>query len=382
VIAFSSGPRIGLVNLDGSGERYPEFYVPGQVRWALGPAFDDGQRIIATSYEDVTIANVVTGHVMTHSWIYNLATSELEEILVKNRQAPFQNCHAILPGGKLAVNAMIAGEERIFTMDQDGGNARTVTAAGEGFCYGVRLNPDGDYFAFHVTGGKSESGHQPLWFRPGPYCINMIKVDGTQRILVAGKPGHLYFGPDWSPDGEWLVYLDCLCDEDPAHFWADVCIGRADGSEHRVVTAGQSHWFGTTFGTRERRSGGSNIVRWTPDGKYVTYTRVAPGSHPDCEYHPELPDHCECIFSPESARGGSQVCLLEPFTGEVIEITGYEEHRWDFRPACSQDGKHIVFTRARLGQPSELWVSDVNGRNQRFLSTGLDGYGADVGRWI
>ncbi len=63
-------------------------------------------------------------------------------------------------------------------------------------------------------------------------------------------------------------------------------------------------------------------------------------------------------------------------------MTGVEEHRWDFRPACSPDGKQIVFTRARVGQPSELWVSDLDGQNQRLLSVGWDGYGADAGRWI
>jgi len=390
VIAFSSGPRIGLidvdlnvdVNADGSAERCLDFDVPGQAKWSLGPIFDDRQRILATSYEDATIANVVIGKAATHTWVYNLITGGLEEILVKDRQALFQYPHSLLPGGRLAANAMIDGEERIFTMDLDGGNAREVTAAGEGFSYGVRLSPDGERLAYHVTSGKVRKDSGPLWFRPGPYCINTIRIDGTQRVLVAGKPGHLYFGPDWSPDGEWLVYLDCHCDQDPAHFWADLCIGRADGSDHRVVTSGQSHWFGTTFGARERRGGGSNLAHWTPDGKYVTYTRVAPGSHPDCEYHPDLPDHCECVFNPELARGGSQICLLEPFSGEVIEVTGFEEHRWDFRPACSPDGKHILFTRARLGQPSKLWLSDVDGQNQKLLSSGWDGYGADAGRWI
>ncbi len=303
--------------------RWLEFDVPGQVRWSLGPSFEAGQRLILTSYEDVTVANVVSGNVTVHNWIYDLATGELEEILAQERLAPFQYCSAILPSGRIAVNAMPDGEERIFTADLDGRNAQALTAAGEGFCYGVRLSPDGERLAFHVTGGKFEKDACQGRFRPGPYCINTLRTDGTQRVLVAGQPEHLYFGPDWSPDGEWLVFLDCHCDQDPAHFWADLCIGRADGSGQRVVTAGQSHWFGTAFGTRERRGGGSNLARWTPDGKYVTYTRVAPGSHPDCEYHPELPDHCENVYRPELARGGSQICLLDPFSGEVIEVTAF-----------------------------------------------------------
>jgi Tol biopolymer transport system component len=233
-----------------------------------------------------------------------------------------------------------------------------------------------------VTGSKLAGQSQPLWFSPGPYSINTMGVDGKGRILVAGKPGHLYFGPVWSPDGEWLVYLDCHCEIDPAHFWADLCIGRPDGSEHRVITSGQSHWFGTTFGTKENRGGGSNFSRWMPDGQSVLYTRAAQGSHPDCDYHSELPDHCECVYNPAAARGGTQLCKLNPFTGELNEITPFEEQCWDFRATSSEDGQKIVFTRARVNQVSELWVVDSDGRNPRFLTRGLEQKGADFGRWL
>jgi Tol biopolymer transport system component len=380
MIAFTSANKVGLVNEDSTGERYLEFPVPGQVRFALGPRFPDG-RFIVTSYEDLTISKLVMGNVITHTWIYDLYRGRLEEILQKGRIAPFMYCTAILPGGdRLAINAALDGEECIFTMDLDGGSQVEVTKAGEGYCYGVSLNPGSDRLAFHVTGSKLDKGSQPIWFRPGPYSINTIELDGKDRMLIAGEPGHLYFGPCWSPDGRWLVYLDCHCQEDPAHFWADLCIGRP--GEHRVLTGGQSHWFGTTFGAEKNRGGGSNVPRWMPDGEWVTYTRVVPGSHPDCEYHPELPDHTECVYHPELARGGSQVCLLNPFTGQVSEVTAYEEHKWDLRAVPSEDGKRIVFTRARVGHSSELWVSDVDGKNQRLLSRGIEGLGADFGRWL
>lgn len=383
VITFTSSNKIGVVNEDGTGERYLDFPVPGQTRWAFGPLFSDGRRIMVTSYEDMTISKLVMGNVMTHTWIYDWVSGSLKEMLTHGRLAAFMYCHSILPGEqRVVVNAALNGEERIFSMELDGGNPVELTKAGEGFCYGVTLAPAGDRLAFHVTGSKLTGLSQPLWFRPGPYSINTLGVDGKSRTLVIGEPGHLYFGPVWSPNGRWLVYLDCHCDVDPAHFWADLCVGRADGSEHRLITAGQRQWFGTTFGTKENRGGGSNISQWTPDGQSVLYTRVAPGSHPDCEFHAELPDHCECVYNPAVARGGSQLCLLNPFTGELKEITLFEEHCWDFRASCSADGKKIVFTRARVDQGSELWVADIDGQNQRLLSRGLDQKGADAGRWL
>jgi Tol biopolymer transport system component len=383
LITFTSSNRVGIVNADGSAERYLEFSVPGQARWATGPQFQDGRRILVTSYADVTISRLVTGEVSTRTWIYDLVSGALEEVLTRDIKAPFTYCHTLLPGEtRVAANAVIQGEERIFTMDLDGGNSHEVTTTGEGFSYCVALNPAGDRFSFHVTASKLAHAGQAPWFQPGHYSINTLGVDGFNRVLVAGSPGHLYFGPRWSPQGDWLVYLDCHSAVDPAHFWANICIGRPDGSEHRVVTTGQNHWFGTTFGTREKRSGGSNIPSWTPDGKKVTYTRAVPGSHPDCEYHPELPDHCECVFSPEQARGGSQICLLDPFNGQVEEITAFEEHRWDFRAAVSPDGESLVFTRARLGQPGELWAINLDGSGEHLLSRGIDGAGADHGRWL
>jgi Tol biopolymer transport system component len=382
-VLFTSSNRIGIVNADGSGEHYLEFNAPGQARFSPGPLFQDGRRMILTSYEDVTLSRVIVGEVLTHSWIYDLVSGALEEILTRDKKAPCTYCHTIFPGEtRVAVNAVIHGEERIFSMDLDGGHSQEVTAAGDGFSYCVSLNPAGDRFAFHVTGSKLAEARRALWFQPGHYSINTLGVDGKDRILVAGNPGHLYFGPRWSPRGDWLVYLDCHSQVDPAHYWADICIGRPDGSAHRVVTAGQNHWFGTTFGTREKRGGGSNIPSWTPDGGKVTYTRAVPGSHPDCEYHPELPDHCECVYSPDRARGGSQVCLLDPFNGKVEEITDYQENQWDFRAACSPDGNSLVFTRARLGEPSELWMAGLDGSGEHLLSCGLEGAGADQGRWL
>jgi len=130
LVTFSSANHIGMVNEDGTGERTLEFPVPGQARWALGPMFKDGHRIIVTSYEDITISKVVLGEVTTHTWIYNLITGSLSEILVNDRLAPFMVCHSILPGEEqVAVNAFLDGEERIFTVDLYGRHQVELTHA-------------------------------------------------------------------------------------------------------------------------------------------------------------------------------------------------------------------------------------------------------------
>jgi TolB protein len=164
------------------------------------------------------------------------------------------------------------------------------------------------------------------------------------------------FGPRWSPDDTQLAYLDCRAIEDPAHFRADLAVGRADGSQHRVVTSGQTHWFGTPFG--------SNMTEWSPDGTTITYTRLLADSKPDM------------------STGGSQLCLLNPETGQVTELTPAEEGVWDYRAAWSPEGDRIAFTRARPGAARELWMMNADGSNPHRLTDGYQHKGADFARWL
>ena len=124
------------------------------------------------------------------------------------------------------------------------------------------LSPDGQRVSFHLA---SPQGYQ-VW---------TSDTDGKNRVRIAAQPGHLYFGTCWSPDGRRILYVDCHYGEDPGHDWADVCVGRADGSEHRVLTSGQSMWFAATYGGPTTRGGGSNVPAWTRDGS-ILFPRASP----------------------------------------------------------------------------------------------------------
>jgi TolB protein len=144
--------------------------------------------------------------------------------------------------------------------------------------------------------------------------------------------------------------------DDPHHFRADLAVARADGSGHRVVTTGQSHWFGTPFG--------SNMTEWSPDGRTITYTRLLEGSTRDL------------------SAGGSQLCVLDPATGELFELTPPQAGVWDFRAAWSPDGTRIAFTRLRPNAARELWIMHADGSHSRRLTDGFQHKGADFARWL
>ena len=372
-LLFNSRGRLGVFDLNDSQIWYPRPDVPGMVSWSWGPVFEDRCRVIVSGCEP---GKAWEGNVRVHLWIYDLDENRLlEEIARKNRPAPFMVCSHILPGeDRLVMNPIIDGKQRVWTVDLDGSDPREITRVEDGFVYCVQISPDGQKIAYHAT---MLSGRDS-------YCVFVSDLDGGNRVEVASAPGHLYFGPMWSPDGKWLIYQDCHYPDDPGHDWADLCLGSRDGSINRKVTEGQRQWFATSYGDPETRGGGSNIAQWTPDGKRVTYTRAEPGSQTAWPYQAERPDtdHFNRDYYPEDARGGTAICLLDPFTGEETEFIPCESRVWNFRAAWSPDGSMFAFCRAEVGSPSSLWLANADGSAPRMLTDGYEHKGADHPLWV
>ena len=372
-LLFNSRGRLGVFDLNDSRIWYPRPDVPGMVSWSWGPVFEDRCRVIVSGCEP---GKAWEGNVRVHLWIYDLDENRLlEEIARKNRPAPFMVCSHILPGeDRLVMNPIIDGKQRVWTMDLDGSDPREITRVEDGFVYCVQISPDGQKIAYHAT---MLSGRDS-------YCVFVSDLDGGNRVEVASAPGHLYFGPMWSPDGKWLIYQDCHYPDDPGHDWADLCLGSRDGSINRKVTEGQRQWFATSYGDPETRGGGSNMAQWTPDGKRVTYTRAEPGSQTAWPYQAERPDtdHFNRDYYPEDARGGTAICLLDPFTGEETEFIPCESRVWNFRAVWSPDGSMFAFCRAEVGSPSSLWLVNADGSAPRMLTDGYEHQGADHPLWV
>jgi TolB protein len=180
-----------------------------------------------------------------------------------------------------------------------------------------------------------------------------------------------------------LVYQDCHFRTDPGHDWSDVCVGRPDGSEHRVLTAGQAMWFGATYGHPGNRGGGSNVPVWTRDGE-ILFARRLPESNVAWEYQAHRPDtdHFNRDFKPDQARGGTEICRLDPNSGEMARLTRNEPPVWDFRTTEAPDGRLNAFCRAETGGSPALWTMDADGNHPRLLTRGLEDQGADHPRWL
>jgi TolB protein len=374
-ILFTSQGKTGIVDADGSRLRYFDFQVPEQVTWQPGPSFPDGKRLVFLSMEERRDGpgrpfDEYYTETPTHLWVHDLESGALEEICAKDRLAPFVTPALLLGSDRILVQVVRKKVGQIYSVRLDGTDAREFTRAGEGLPYGLSLCPDGRRVAYHLA---SPQGYQ-VW---------TSDIDGSNRIQIAGQADHLYFGTNWSPDGRWILYVDCLYRQDPAHDWADVCIGRPDGSEHRVLTSGQAMWFAATYGDPATRGGGSNVPVWTSDG-CILFPRRLPESKVAWEFQPQRRDvdHFNRDYKPELARGGTEICRLDSRDGSVTVLTRSEPPVWDFRASESPDGKQIVFCRAATGGPPAIWVAQADGKNPRRITRGQDDKGADHPRWF
>ena len=372
---FTSAGKTCMIAADGSGFRTLELHAPDQVTWQPVNFMPDGRRVIFLSMEQRRDGPgrpfaEYYHRTPTHLWTYDLESGELTEIVNRERMAPFYTPQLLLGDDRLLVQVVKDGSGQIFSMRLDGTDPRPFTRADEGMPYGLSLSPDGRRVGYHLA---SPQGYQVWTSDP----------DGSHRVRIAAHPEHLYFGTSFSPDNQWLLYQDCLYRSDPGHDWSDICIGRVDGSEHRVLTQGQEAWFAATYGPPTKHSGGSNMPMWMPDGT-ILFSRRLPDSKVPWEFQPQRPDtdHFNRDWKPESSRGGTELCVLNPTSGTRTRITHQEPPLWDFRGCVSPDANLIAFCRCRTGEPSALWTMNLDGTNQRLLSHGLDDSGADHPRWL
>jgi TolB protein len=372
---FTSQGRTAVMNADGSGLHYFDFKRPNQATWQPTFFFPDGKRVIFLSMEPRRDGpgrpfEEYYTQTPTHLWLYDLEKDSLTEIVTRERLAVFYTPALLLSEERLLVQVVRNKVGQIFSMNLDGSDAREFTGAGEGLPYGLSLSPEGRRVGFHLAS-------------PRGYEVWVSDLMGGQRVRLAGHPDHLYFGTSWSPDGSWVLYQDCHFKQDPAHDWSDICIGHPDGTGHRVLTSGQSQWFGATYGPPAQRGGGSNMPMWTHDGA-ILFSQKLPDSKVPWEFQPQRPDtdHFNRDFKPQLARGGAEICRLEPMTGSRTRLTRSSPPVWDFRASEAPNRQHIIFCRAETGGVPGIWAMDLDGNHPRALTKGWEDKGADHPRWL
>jgi Tol biopolymer transport system component len=198
-------------------------------------------------------------------------------------------------------------------------------------------SPDGKYITFH----RSASGTGlPIKIDPGAATddsdIFIMNVDDFLKnvegaINVTNTPGDIDDDPDWSPDGQKIVFTRHPVTDDPNNsVLAEIYVLNLEtGAETRV-----------TFNSEEERA-----PAWSPDGTRIVFSCRRGGN-----------DFEICVMNSDGTGANDP-----PLTNNTVG---------DLTPSWSPDGQKIVFHRPVAGR-LQLWLMNADGTGETQLTSTL-----------
>jgi Tol biopolymer transport system component len=244
------------------------------------------------------------------------------------------------------------------------------------------VSPDGRQIAVSERTGRGNPDDRT--------SLVVWNADGTNPRRIFRAEGSL-MSPQWSPDGQWIVFGTGSYFVARAAEPAQVMIVKVDGSGARSLTTGP---------------GNAGFPSWSPDGKQVVFRfwndaeRASPPNGPTPGRAAGLRivdlsdgtirtlttayDNFPCwsvkgriVFS-RFERGEFHVFAINPDGTSLTQLTkGPHDNT---HPACAPDGNHVLFSTSRFGfkdeapmfdipQPyGELMIMKADGSDQRALT--------------
>jgi serine/threonine protein kinase len=164
--------------------------------------------------------------------------------------------------------------------------------------------------------------------RSGKPNIWVVNLDGSGLIQLTDlQDGACQ--PEWSPDGERLVFISPCDDDSDYYYGAGLFMMNADGSHQELLM---------------KVPGGDYDPAWSPDGRYIAFTSL------------RRQDQMPSIYLLDLSR-------LDRIDDAVFRLTDPGDLP-DSQPAWSPDGKEIAFTRSS----THVWIMGADGSNLRLAS--------------
>ena len=231
---------------------------------------------------------------------------------------------------RLGFQALIGSDSHPFSMNLDGRNKKDLTVDSKEFAYGFNASPDGKQIAYHKS-----------------YQIFIADADGAHaRRIETGQSFN--FAPQWSPDGEWLLFVA------GEHYNCHPHIVRRDGGGLRKVADRQGYRGVVEFlDVPDFHGGSSDVPLWSPDGKWIYYT----------------------------TRVGESVELMRvSLAGDLEQLTRTANGHLNYHPKFSPDGQWVVFGSNRTGL-RQLFVMRAEGGDAYPITQVKPGWGAMWPHW-
>jgi Tol biopolymer transport system component len=329
--------RAVVVNIDGTNRRPIARELAEQPdSWTqfAGWSPDGKTAIIVRGWESPTNAQweeehkqfrFTKGDWLVDSYLVDLASGKATDLTEVERVSHYNTGVFFIPNTQsLGFTPLIDGNSKPFVMDRDGRNKRDVSGKGGGFAYGYSASPDGKRISFHEN-----------------YQIYVANSDGSDKQHIAtGNPFN--FGPQWSPNGQWLLFLSGV------HHHSNPYIVRADGTGLRRLAD-----LGGFLDVADFHEGSSDLPVWSTDGASVFYT----------------------------ARVGLNVELFQTtLDGALTRLSNTPAGTIHYHPQPSRDGKWLAYGSKREGI-RQLFVMPLSDRSEIQITDLKRGEAAIWAHW-
>ncbi|MGE0375262.1 MAG: TolB family protein, partial [Planctomycetaceae bacterium] len=257
-------------------------------------------------------------------WLYDVHLVDIDggravNVTAVERVSSYNSGLFFWPGApdRLGFTALIDGVSHPFRMHLDGTHKVDLATGQEGFTYGFNASPDGRRIAYHKA-----------------YQIYLADADGANSVHIeTGQPFN--FVPQWSPDGERVLFLS------GEHYNCHPHVVNRDGTGLRQLADRNGYRGVVTFlDVFDFHGGSSDVPVWAADGQSIFFTRregetielcrasldgqldqlthSPPGSH---NYHPTPSADGQWLILGTNKTGTRQLEVMHLGTGRTHALT-------------------------------------------------------------
>jgi Tol biopolymer transport system component len=346
--------RATVVRTDGSGQaRIANELADEADAWTqfAGWSPDGKQAIVSRGWQDAENAKWEEEHKtfrmepkkwLLDSCLVEIATGKVSNLTALDRVSHYNGGLFFMPEVKILGTAaqattnrlgftpLINGVSKPFVMDLDGRNKQDLSSTNAGFTYGYSASPDGNLISYHEN-----------------YQVYIARADGSEKRHI--NTGHPFdFGPRWSPDGKWLLFVS------GEHYDCHPHIVRPDGTGLKKL-ADRAGYRGVTefLDVDDFHGGSSDVPVWSVDSQSVFYT----------------------------AKVGNNVELFQiTLDGLNIQLTKTPDGTTHYHPTPSGDGRQLLYGSKRNGV-RQLFVMTLADLGETQLTHLKIGFGAMWPHW-
>ena len=234
---------------------------------------------------------------------------------------------------RLGFTAIIGGVSRPYSMGLDGQGKKDLTDGQPEFTYGFEASKDGRRICYHKS-----------------YQVYLADADGSGAVQVkTGNPFN--FAPQWSPDGEWVLFVS------GEHYDCHPHVIRADGTGLRKVASRAGYRGVTEFlDVPDFHGGSSDVPVWSADGRWIYFTALAAGA----------------VELFRAGRGSD---------GPIEQLTHTPTGVTHYHPKPSPDGRWVCFGSTRAEGRRQLFLMPAPGGEVRQLTHVPAGWAAMHAHW-